>query len=94
MYMYIYKCMCMFAAIHWSHVQLHVGFLQASLQRAQDDVVASLASARQEIGSLKTTVSQMATDASAIHCQLEAVKVNNYCPYTCTMYTVCTCTCM
>ena len=46
-----------------------------SLQRAHDDLEVSLASARQEASSLKTTVSQMVADASTINCQLEAVKV-------------------
>ena len=51
-------------------------FVQASLQRAHDDVEVCLAGARQEISSLKTTISQMVADATTVHCQLEAVKVS------------------
>ena len=50
--------------------------MQASLQRAHDDVEVCLAGARQEISSLKTTISQMVADATTVHCQLEAVKVH------------------
>ena len=56
-------------------LSLYSLFSQVSLQRAHDDVEVSLASARQEIASLKTTVSQMVADASTMQCQLEAVKV-------------------
>ena len=53
----------------------HVLYVQVSLQRSYDEVDFSLAGARQEVSSLKSTVSQMVADASTIHCQLEAVKV-------------------
>ena len=61
MYMYMYMYIC--------------NVFQASLQRAHDDVELCLTGARQEISSLKATVSQMVADAATVHCQLEAVKV-------------------
>ena len=50
----------------------HVLYVQVSLQRSYDEVDFSLAGARPEGSSLKSTVSQMVADA---HSQ-QAVKIN------------------
>ena len=48
---------------------------KSALQRSHDQLEAELSASRAEGTSLKATVSQMAADASAIQCQLDATKV-------------------
>ena len=53
-----------------------------ALQRSHDDLDSNLIAARTEITSLKSTVAQMAADASGIQCQLDATKVKDSLCYT------------
>ncbi len=61
---------------------------KSALQRSHDQLDADLTAARNESTSLKSMVSRMAADASAIQCQLDATKVGpviilNLYVYTC-----------